>query len=309
MDVPPKIDFLKPEFEELRKEAAKDICIFLGAGFSKQVGFKLWDELTVEVINIFWESKLKRISSFSDNKLTLSIKEQLLSHNDKKYVMDYLCRLDKDKYFESIELIFRNDNRNIKTDILDILKPLINDSKCKFIQTNIDDSFQKYCRIPENIVRINPMFSEDAKLNYLHGRIDKRDSWILTQAQYLSNYLDDNSSLIRFLVGLFKKYTVIFIGYSLSDYEILQAIAKSRINSSNPSSLKEHFALIATYAHKEIELSINEDIYKNNFGINVLKFNIENGGHSLLEDNLIEFVKMIQQIRKEDTAPLSQIQE
>jgi len=108
---------------------------------------------------------------------------------------------------------------------------------------------------------------------------------------------------MRLLIGIFKKYTVLFIGYSLSDYEILQAITKARINLSSRESPKDHYVLTATFETYENELMINEEVYKNNFGINIIRFNIETRGYSLIEDNLKNLVDAIysQQKKSFDT--------
>lgn len=292
MSIPPIIDFKDSTYRQFFDDITKETFVFLGAGFSKQMGYKLWNELVYDIIDFFWSEKLKGCVK-NGTKLTWSMKEELKRLGNKLYVMDYLRRLDKNKYYEAINSIFNKDNKNLKNDIADIIKPLIRDSRYKFLQTNIDKTFQEHCNIPEREIRINPNFSEDVKLNYLHGRIDITDSWIFTQEDYLLNYQNDNSSLMRFLIGIFKKYTVLFIGYSLSDYEILQAIAKARINCNNSKNLRNHYILMATHKAKENELIINEEVYMSNFGINIIKFDIEQRGHDLMQDNLKGLVDAI----------------
>lgn len=308
MNIPPIIDFKTSEYKQFIDDITKDTFIFLGAGFTKQVGYKIWEELVQQAINEFWYLKLKGDLK-DDQKLTWSIKNELSAHVNKMYVMDYLRSLDENKYYEVIENIFEEDSKKIKTDIIDIIKPLVRDPKYKFLQTNIDNSFEKTCSISESVIRINPNFSEDVKLNYLHGRIDKRPSWILTQEDYLLNYQSDDSSLMRFLIGIFKKYTVLFIGYSLSDYEILQIISKSRINSTQPENLRRHYIFMPTYESIENELLINEDIYRKNFGINMIKFNIEQRGYDLLNDNLKNLVDVIIEKRKNEDIPSDVVKE
>jgi hypothetical protein len=286
------------------------IFFFLGAGFSKQVGFKLWEELVTATVQKFWEQKE---STPKAREITWSIKEKLLNHESKLYVLDYLKQIDKDKFVEIVSEIFKEDQDNIENlakknsaatdDIITIIRPLVKLEWYKFVQTNIDMSFEENCEIDHQNVRINANLDDSVKLNYLHGKLDEPDSWILTQGDYLSTYLNSKSGPKAFLVQLFKKYTVIFIGYGFSDYEILQCLAQSQQNDNSSeehrSKRRQHFAIIPYSTSKKAEISVNEAVLKNNFGVRLLKYNIEQHGYELLKDNLSALVNLIKKVRTE----------
>ena len=113
IQVPAIPNFTEPEYEDFINKVINGCCIFLGAGFSKLVGFKLWDELADELVEIFWEKKQK--SKIENNKLqfTYSIKENMKRRNDKIIVLDYLYHLDQDLFYCSIEKIFKDDRKHI----------------------------------------------------------------------------------------------------------------------------------------------------------------------------------------------------
>jgi NAD-dependent SIR2 family protein deacetylase len=267
-----------------------NICFFLGAGFSKQLGFKTWSELISELIDEFWKLKISGASMNPEMLFNWSIKNRLLSQYNKLYIMDYLYKLNTQKYYEIIERIFKENESKSRSDTIDIFKSLVFENRVKFIQTNIDVTFETYNQIKQTDISINPGSDEHSKLIYLHGRIDKRDSWIFRQEEYFENYLNSESNLSTVLIEIFSKYTVIFVGYSLNDYEIWQAIAKSRINSKgNP---KKHYVLIPACELYKTEVLVNSFIYKN-YGIYFLEYDIESDGYDILGESLKELVGII----------------
>jgi len=88
MNIPAIIDFKDPKYKRFIDDMRTQIFIFLGAGFSKQIGYKLWDELIYDVIDFFWNEKIEGRLKNND-KLTWSMKEALKRLDNKLYVMDY----------------------------------------------------------------------------------------------------------------------------------------------------------------------------------------------------------------------------
>lgn len=116
------------------------------------------------------------------------------------------------------------DERKVSNEIFFYLNKL-NNGKNFFITTNIDISFQKYLGLGDENISINPNFSNPPKLiNYLHGRIDREDSWIFTTAQYNRAYNSNENGCRSFLQYIFETYNVLFIGYGLREDDIKRII-------------------------------------------------------------------------------------
>ncbi|MCX8058638.1 MAG: SIR2 family protein [Spirochaetes bacterium] len=249
---------------------AEKICLFLGAGFSKQLGFWLWDELVTEIIEKFEEAKL----TFSDKEHLIRI--------DKKYALDYLESLNKNYFYELLDRIYKEKAKNKNIAIINSMFNILRDDRFKIITTNFDSVLEEELSIEKNMVSINPNFNIDNKINYIHGRIDQKDNLILTQKKYFENYLKKDSELIKFLYEVFQKNIVFFIGYSLSDYEILQILNKTKQNGIN------RYILLPEYKNNESYISILKKIYKDNFNLTLLKYNIDKNGYNVLIDYLKE---------------------
>ncbi len=241
------------------------VYLFLGAGFSKQMGFWLWDEFVNEVIEKF-------------ENLSFSIKEYL-KRMDKKYALDYLESIDEDKFYQIVDNLYNEKEAKINTEIINAMYQILHDDKFKIITTNFDKIFKKKLDIEKVHLNFNP----DKKINYLHGRIDDKESLILTQKKYFKNYLERNSPIKIFLTNVFSNYPVIFIGYSLSDYEILQILYDTKKSGRN------RYVLLPEYNNNKDYNSILEKIYKENFNLIVLKYDIENKGY----DALISYLEQI----------------
>ena len=278
-------DFGSSEYHSLVDNLIKGTCIFLGAGVSKLAGYRLWTELCDGIIDAFWEERHKLRNVNKD--FTYSTKESLKNKKQENpiQVLDYLYLTDRKLFENALENIFEKDRKKEKTKVYEELTPLVRPGKNVFVQTNIDKSFQRFFRIQDNDVSINPYFSKGPKtLNYLHGRIDKKKTWVFTSNQYFMNYLDENSQTFNFLVDLFKANNVLFIGYSFRDFEVKQAIWKSRSSSGG----KKHFLLVEYDELKREVLEINEINYRETYGIYFIKYNIENDGPELLLDVIKE---------------------
>lgn len=271
-----ELNFSDPKYEELLTALISGTCIFIGAGISKLCGYKLWDELAKGMVEEYW--KRRNEIPDSESKYNFSIRTYLSSSNSPIEVMDYLFSLEQNLFFSILENNFAGINE--RADIYTKFSPLVQIRNNFFVQTNIDLSFQRNLNIGVDNVAVNPSFTEPPKkMNYIHGKIGIKESFVFTRRQYDDNYLNENSAIMRFLIPIFKSYNVVFFGYSLRDFEILQAISKSRMNAS---SYKTHYLFEPVYGYKLTEFNINKTNVKNNFGIEMIPYNIEKGGYELL---------------------------
>jgi len=275
MYIPEIPDFGSPEYEDLISRLLEGMCIFMGAGISKLAGYKLWNELADEILRKFSNHKSK---IQKPEYLTYSIIKDLekAAKTTPRKVMDYFYSLDRNFFQYILKEIFIEDERKEKNEVFEVLSPIVQVKNNIFVQTNIDKAFQKYFDIPDTEIGMNPYLpNKPKKLNYLHGRIDEKETWVFTTQQYDYNYLGEKSKTFAFLVNLFLNNSVLFIGYSLRDFEIKQAISKARLKGQR----RTHYFLVPYSLQTATELAIEETIFRENYGIHFIRYNIENKGH------------------------------
>ena len=260
-------DFNSSQYEDLVGTLEKGTCLFMGAGVSKLAGYKTWDELRKEMVEYFWKEKDKR--PFSEReKFDLSLCENLKKHGDIIEVFDYLYYKDKGLFVSGVKDIFKVDERSMSIKIYQLLKKLDN-GKSFFVTTNIDKGLQKYLEIPDDRISISPRFTNPPKyINYLHGRIDFEETWILTRAQYNKGYYDEDAPCMNFIAHIFESYNVLFIGYGLREEEIMQAILKT-------GKRKLHYWLEPYSRNKRDFLEIRGTNLKENYNIVLIPYSID----------------------------------
>ena len=216
-------------------EAAEErrLVFFCGAGISRGTGLPLFDDLTREA---FKKSGMQ-LPKWDDK--TEKWKPKPSNPHEIAY-----CSHQYDKAFQLLEkdtppgvvrrwLTERLTRRVPSKDSLALHKSLqtlasSKDSTGNFqiVTTNYDDRFQKaYGRkrlMSHDAPRLAPpRHGEWKDLTFLHGRIDRKtdpegNNLILTSGDFGNAYLKDGWAA-RFVVELFREFTVLFIGYSVND--------------------------------------------------------------------------------------------
>lgn len=284
-------DFSSSEYVDLINGLDKGMCLFLGAGVSKLAGYKLWDELGKEMTKRFWNKKRIEYSDMDAlNKL---------SHNEPITVMDFLYSKDQTLFEIILKEIFEEDNRNEDNRIYKSLRNFARIENTVFIQTNIDKGLQTNLGITDSDIQINPHLSFPPKLlNYLHGRIDKTNSWVFTTKQCDRNYLDDKNSIMKFLTEILETYNVLFIGYGLRDIEIQIALRKARLNGR----IRKHYLLEDFHMNKATYIRIRATNLKVNFNIQLIPYVIESKGFEVLVNVINQLFNVLsyERIRSSD---------
>jgi len=228
-----------PELPTQIKEASENdkLAIFIGAGMSRFTGCSGWNELANDL--------LKKCES--DGLINNYEKTVLEQSNDYKKTITICNNL------------LKNDDR-----FIDVMKSSLNDSNVGgeeidlgsyknlfslnglFITTNADRHIDKLFT-PDNIVIDN--FNSFTKINknYLykiHGSIVKKESLIFTVNGYLQRYTDAEYG--KFLEQIFGQYTVLFVGYGLGEFELLDYLFKTISRTS-----ERHFFLKDYFNHEK----------------------------------------------------------
>lgn len=281
------------------------VAIFCGAGASMVMGIPSWGGLAESAIS--WLSKKRRFSNLECEYLRKEFRDpkQLLT-----IFHDYVP-LDSDEgrqfYTESLRQT-EEGQKNLKSN-LNIYGHLAS-LECLKVTTNIEDEFGRKVQhfysnkgeagasgsqilkidricVPSGMADLSQLKTD--AIYHLHGTLENLGSAVLTTKKYVEAYYnvapsgksDAKSYVFQFLEVLFRDYTVVFIGSSLSEFVILEQLLRSQILSKHGT--RRHYALVPSkqFEAAEFRLQLN---YFNHLGIQAIPYFTDQNGHDRLYD-------------------------
>lgn len=255
-DIPPEI---------IDAAVNQKLAIFMGAGVSRILGCKSWSELANNLINTCFNTKksdgsgsrlinykeTQTLSQMDDPKRVITICERILEFNGLK-----------DEFYKSIkkslearpELI---ESRDIYKEIYGI--PAL------FISTNADTHLHK--KFDENlslstIIYKCKDFDPDnlviSKIYQIHGTILDTDSLIFTVPAYIELY--NNQNFRDFLNKIFTDFVVLFVGYGLGEFEVIDFLISK--NGFHDIESEKNFILLPFFQNEENILEFQRYYHK-----------------------------------------------
>jgi hypothetical protein len=281
------LEFKEKDFPELY-QAARDgkIILFLGAGISKLYGCSLWYEIARQlskdlsdqkVIN-FAEFEILNRESLDDPRKVISICYELAKEKDKleiyeKSIKDSLeiedsnmCLEIYDKIFSIKSLVYLSTNFDLG------INYLINHNN-KYKNRRIYDLTLNQHRI--DIESKNYNILKDGNIIYLHGVISNLKELILPIDKYLQHYNQNNIFLNNFFLEIEKTNCfIIFIGYRLHEWDIIEKIYKMK------NSLKERTSILLSpvYSFDKTKFNLEKNYFKS-FGVIPVPYRIDEIGY------------------------------
>lgn len=303
---PEYIDVFKDrslKIEELKEliNSELNLVLFAGAGISKSVGYKSWDEL-IDLL----EKELKNIDK------SINVDREKLDKDNLK-----IAQFIKDKILEETGSLKRYYNIIVKEydsyynkkEPNNLVKQLMKIPVKACITTNYDLILEETIQLLENEFDDNLFFidsqAKSSNINatkfidkyrksdrmksvlHIHGIARQPETIVLSSAEYDRAYdLDNNqwSLLRRMLWSLLTFHHTIFVGFSFKDpflNKMLESIC-SDIWGWNESS---HYAIISYDSNEDSELVVIDKIkkFQSNYGINVITYDSANGHNKLDE--------------------------
>jgi hypothetical protein len=274
-----------------------NLCLFIGAGVSRLAGCPSWEQLC------------RNILVDQDVKLDPKIKEILLSEKNNKKLLTLISKNFNPKESEKRELeFFQIIKRHLtpKTEELEIYNKLKQLDVLK-ITTNADllieqhlmghfpvcyENFQKYwVEINRNDFgnrwKKNRLFKIHGTVNPSGGDLDWQQL-IFTTTNYLKQYRKPDFQ--KFLSMLFANFTVLFIGYSMSEFELLQYMLEPQ---------KRHFLLEGYFSFEEMRIKLEKDYY-DELNIELVHFNYDRIEHKQLIKVIERWVSILVEEEKSD---------
>jgi hypothetical protein len=263
----------------LKAAKAGELVIFVGAGASKPT-MPGWDEWVDDLL-----TKLIRHGAINH-----SDKHQIKSLDVKKQVSIVKIIADSDTALKSKLKIGETFNTKGK-DVPRIYNSL-NRIGCNYITTNYDDFLKPYKDIPpiawtedKRHYDLSDLkeghFVELCHVLHLHGIWHQEKNMIVSDFDYFRHYAPD-SPVPNFLRRIFKTYTVLFIGYSLGEPEILAHFFPSMDIDGNLR--KQHYMLDGFYRSQTTLYNFLRDYYQNTYKIELIGFPLDEKSYERLTD-------------------------
>ena len=283
IDLPDKIRDAGPDAK---------LVLFIGAGISQLAGYPSWNEFADKALNELREKKFMNCKERSqlatlDPKTKLSIARLIAKKNN--YDLDFT------KHFTG-----KNES--------DSIYKAINDIGCPCVTTNYDELLAprflekkdgSATTAPLNRVCESEKFHEDllsdpGTVIHLHGSISKPETMIVTTEDYLKIYDDENVQ--NLLSALFKKHTILFLGYSLEEKEILEHILR-RGSAEKIKYDQKMFALQGFSRNKKYLYQNIYNYYAESFGVYLLGFPLKDNDFHCQEKIIQDWMQTLR-IRK-----------
>jgi len=254
-DVPPEIE---------NAAQSGELVVFVGAGISRLVNCPSWNELANRVLEQLVPTgidyyELSQIQSISDPKKRLSIAQ--IVAKKKKILIDYgsifsvhLGPTNVYEYLNSFNSSFVTTNYE---------KYLAPDS-CK---DRPEENWRFYRR--EHLLRVN--LDRNGNVVHIHGCLDDPDTMVITTKDYLDHY--SSKEVQEFLMYLFEKKTVLFLGYGLDEIEVLEYIFRRGGASGVSDSPRIRRYILQGFFNAEMALfGLLRDYYRESFSIELIGF-------------------------------------
>ena len=270
-------------------EAANNgkLVVFIGAGVSRVVGCKGWDDLANSLLIACYDEGLVNYKEkellthqVKNNKELITIAHKLLLENEKE-----------EKFYEKFDKALEPQKTDLEK--YNIYKELIG-FNALFISTNADTIFEDETNI-KKFFQSNEITTytlnqyntnREPMLFKIHGCKNDRNSLVFTLEQYLRKYKAKDFK--KFLNEIFSQYVVLFVGYGLAEMELLDFLF-TKINGT--SELK-HYYLMPFFREEGNILNIRKSYYET-MGIKVIPYFLDNYGFKELYNVIKEWKENI----------------
>jgi hypothetical protein len=280
------------------------LVLFIGAGVSRIIGCPSWINFALQQLKDLREKKAINYHEYSNLKLLdarklLSICRSIYRKNsieppsmksllkgDEKLIKKFT--IYEDLYdFNAIYVTTNYDNYLDEVIQRPInKKEVVLDSKVES-KIHIDEEkpkgkiiYQKEDILISNLINGN--------LIHFHGSINDEKNVVMTIGDYMKHY-EHNSEPAIFLKEIFAKYIVLFIGYGLEEYEIIEFLISK---SSKGKNEIRHFMLYPMFGKNKNLLKFYQEYY-GDLGIQLIPYSIDKNGYEQLAIVINKWAKQI----------------
>ena len=261
----------------------KRLFFFLGAGVSRLMGTMGWDSLARELVKKAFPSYNKQnsiLNGISNNKELITIAHE-----------EFLNKNKLDEFYQIFGSALRSKENDVN--IYEILSQF----NAIFLTTNADNLFEEvlgseFCHSDFEIKYLDDKDHLINHLFYLHGHYTEdiqqnEKSLVFTTKNYIERY--NEPKFIEFLKRIFEnpKNIIVFIGYGLNEYELIDYIATKTGYKDN--SAKSY--VLQGFCSGDDVLYKTKKMYFNSLNIDLIPFCMDEKGYGELIDVLKELLE------------------
>jgi len=275
------------------------LILFIGAGVSRIIGCPSWKDFAVRFLKYLYEKRNINFHEFEnlkqlEPKKLLSICNQIC--NKQSIVPDFKNLLSADKKLKEKYPIYEKLYSFNAVYITTNLDVYLDEVANKVVPLPLTSSIEVSENQPSIPARGKLFQSKDELLItnlqqgavlHLHGSINDINSVVITTADYLQHYQWGIKPTVL-LEEVFNHCTVLFVGYGLEEYEILEYIVSKGHNKRGIN----HFMLYPVF-RQEINLYEFQKMYYADLGIELVPYPIDECGYEHLFAVIEEWAKQI----------------
>lgn len=289
--------------EILKAASSGKLVLFIGAGVSRIIGCPSWKELALLQLKDLYEKRainfyeFKNLESLDARKL-LSICRNI--YEEKKIQPPNMKALltgkdDLLKKFTIYDGLYSFNAVYVTTNYEDYLDKVAQKPVAKL--TSIAQTLTAQNSVEKEIPKGKIIHSKEellishlssGSIIHLHGSVHDEGNTVVTIVDYMKHYEHDSKPAVL-LEEIFKTYTVLFIGYGLEEYEILEfMISKSHTARGEV----KHFMLYPVFRREMNLLDFHRKYYRD-LGIKLVPYPIDDNGYEHLTTIVHEWAKQI----------------
>ncbi|MGL5646673.1 MAG: SIR2 family protein [Clostridium sp.] len=194
---------------------------------------------------------------------------------------------------------------NITTNYDDILDILANEEISEFtVENNIDKLdkkkvFYKEKDFAEIVNKKRTLKSRE--VYHIHGSINDIPNMIISNEDYIERYWTGENNYKKFLKMIFEDYDVLFLGYGLQEFEILNYLFEKRKGPLQKTDKKRLF-IIDYFDYEKKKMELLENYYLNNYSVKLCPYSKSEKGFRAL----VALVDEIDQIKKDEESKVKE---
>ena len=273
----------------------KTLVPFVGAGLSIPLNQPGWGKLLEKISKEFDYEDL-------DQKRTEI--EELIEANQYLDAVDLIKKAgisEIDLKNAISQLIFEYKEEN-PSEIDNLYQDLADLNCTKYLTTNYDNYLSDYLgKSPKSLSRLSKEYINDidgpiykSEVYNLHGDYTQPSTILLSRESYDKLY-KENEDFTKVLEHFRKKYTLLFIGFSLQDKYIKEVLeAGDRLRA-------RHFILVADISkkrRKELE---------EKYDVKIIKYSVEDNEHTAAIREILNEIKYVKDDNEDESTPLKSI--
>lgn len=293
------------------------LIIFVGAGMSVHLDSPDWRGFANKYLDLIYKYrdttkmnfKTKESLKMEETKKVLSlckfITEKEMTESQVKDAYEEwfrveLEKVEKGRLYEklySLNSIYITTNYDNALDLLvkknfNNISVQVNDSEPSL---NLGIDFNN--KIIYKIEDATPDCLRIGNVIHIHGSIEEIESMVISNEDYIQQYSSTHRNKSRnkkcedFLKHVFNNdYTIVFIGYGLAELEILQHLFNC--NTKNNGTVNNRYMLLSCFSDDYFKVNYLYNYYKDNYGVEIIPYDLAELGYEKLEEVLNHLVKM-----------------